>query len=376
MDRSKMTDIYVVVPMYNSAAYILSLFESLEAQSIANELCVVAVDDGSSDETLARAEQYVPKSYSMVVLKKEHSGLSDTRNYAIDWILASISSEDVQRSYVMYLDSDDGLEPNALEALKSCSIENDADVVFFSASLRYETEEAKRLFGERYDHYYERNERYVGSYSGPNYLLSTVRAGDFKSSAAMQFTRLSHIANNKLRFLSGILHEDNLYTLTSTCLAHRVAYLDKELYVRSIHADSIMTKPASWKNAFGYFKSALAAWSLLSGGSVTLSSEQLEAYETLVDGWLEAATDYCCALGDEEVNELLGSLSNCERAVFSSTVQNRVRARDERVQSVAKTRDEAFSQAEQSIRSQFECSTSWRVGRVVTALPRRLFHRR
>ena len=48
----------VVIPLYNDAATITACLEALLAQSIADKLQIIVVDDGSTDDGPARVERY------------------------------------------------------------------------------------------------------------------------------------------------------------------------------------------------------------------------------------------------------------------------------------------------------------------------------
>jgi glycosyltransferase involved in cell wall biosynthesis len=112
----------VIVPVYNPGRYIEPCIDSLLAQTMpAEELELVFVDDGSTDETPARLDRLAAEHPQVLVIHRENSGWSGTpRN---DGIEAS-SGE-----YVQFVDQDDLLGPEALERLYARAKEVDADVV-------------------------------------------------------------------------------------------------------------------------------------------------------------------------------------------------------------------------------------------------------
>jgi glycosyltransferase involved in cell wall biosynthesis len=112
----------VVVPVYNPGRYIEPCIDSLLAQTMpADELELVFVDDGSTDETPARLDRLAAEHPHVRVIHRENSGWSGTpRN---DGIEAS-SGE-----YIQFVDQDDLLGPEALERLYARAKEVDADVV-------------------------------------------------------------------------------------------------------------------------------------------------------------------------------------------------------------------------------------------------------
>src|SRR5215213_3125487 len=92
----------VVIPCYNQAHFLGEAIESVLAQSYPN-FEIVVVDDGSTDDTSEVAGSY-PK---VRLVRQENQGLSGARNAG----LARSEGE-----YVVFLDADDRLRPEALEA--------------------------------------------------------------------------------------------------------------------------------------------------------------------------------------------------------------------------------------------------------------------
>jgi glycosyltransferase involved in cell wall biosynthesis len=90
----------VIVPCYNGAAFLEEALRSALAQSYA-EVEVVVVDDGSTDSSREIARR-LPVRY----IHQENRGLSEARNTGI---------RESKGSYLVFLDADDRLKPNAIE---------------------------------------------------------------------------------------------------------------------------------------------------------------------------------------------------------------------------------------------------------------------
>lgn len=90
----------VIIPCYNQGRYLSKAIESVLSQSFFN-FEIVVVDDGSSDHTKQVAQQYDTVKYVYQV----NQGLSSARNTGIDYSLGK---------YLVFLDSDDWLLPDAL----------------------------------------------------------------------------------------------------------------------------------------------------------------------------------------------------------------------------------------------------------------------
>ena len=99
----------VVVPVYNVERYLKQCLESIVKQTYKN-LEIILVDDGSTDQSGKLCDKWRRKDERVKVYHKENGGLSDARNYGI---------ERASGEYIMFVDSDDTLELNAVELLQN-----------------------------------------------------------------------------------------------------------------------------------------------------------------------------------------------------------------------------------------------------------------
>lgn len=99
--------ISVIVPVHNGQEYLKNCIDSIEAQSYDN-LEVLVVNDGSTDQTAAVCEE-LKKSYGNVrVFSLNDEGVSAARNHALFR---------ARGEYIAFVDADDRLCPGALEYL-------------------------------------------------------------------------------------------------------------------------------------------------------------------------------------------------------------------------------------------------------------------
>lgn len=109
--------ISIIIPSYNQEQYLKDSIESCLNQTIKPHEIIV-VNDGSTDESLK-----VAKKYPVKVVNQVNKGLSSARNTGVmnatgDWILP--------------LDADDILLPNALQVIEKNLREIDTDVLGLS----------------------------------------------------------------------------------------------------------------------------------------------------------------------------------------------------------------------------------------------------
>lgn len=93
----------VIIPTYNREDLVCEAVDSVLAQSW-TDFELIVVDDGSTDETLSRLEQYGSQIH---LLGQDNQGVSAARNSGI-----RIAKGD----YIAFLDSDDLWEPGKLKA--------------------------------------------------------------------------------------------------------------------------------------------------------------------------------------------------------------------------------------------------------------------
>jgi glycosyltransferase involved in cell wall biosynthesis len=79
MSNSDNPLISVIVPVYNSGNTLARCLDSIFAQTFRNFECIL-VDDGSTDKSLDRANDYALKDNRLAVIHQENSGVSDARN--------------------------------------------------------------------------------------------------------------------------------------------------------------------------------------------------------------------------------------------------------------------------------------------------------
>lgn len=110
--------ISIIVPAYQAEQWLQECCQSVCEQIYKNWELII-VDDGSQDATLAVAEAQAQKNKQIQVIHTDNGGVCRARNIGMD--MAS-------GQYIMFLDADDLLLPDALQFLYRLLRENDADI--------------------------------------------------------------------------------------------------------------------------------------------------------------------------------------------------------------------------------------------------------
>jgi glycosyltransferase involved in cell wall biosynthesis len=99
--------ISIIIPTYNASQYLDACLQSCLLQTH-SDFEIIAVNDGSTDNSKEILEKYAQKDHRITVVSQENGGLPHARETG----LANAKGE-----YVFFLDSDDTITPNALEML-------------------------------------------------------------------------------------------------------------------------------------------------------------------------------------------------------------------------------------------------------------------
>lgn len=99
--------ISIIVPVYNTAKFLDKCFESIINQTYEN-LEIIVVNDGSTDNSLEICRKYASKDPRFVLLNQENGGLSVARNNALKCATGK---------YIGFVDSDDFIQLDMYEKL-------------------------------------------------------------------------------------------------------------------------------------------------------------------------------------------------------------------------------------------------------------------
>mgnify|MGYP000864795355 CR=1 FL=1 len=125
-----------IVPVCNVERYVRQCLDTLLAQTYPL-VEIVLVDDGSTDSSGAICDEYAAAHDRVTVVHKQNAGLGYTRNTGLDNLTRP-------SDYVMFVDSDDWLEENAVEYLVGALGADPADCVIGGHTKK--TAEGKTVF--------------------------------------------------------------------------------------------------------------------------------------------------------------------------------------------------------------------------------------
>ncbi len=112
-------DISIIVPVYNAEAGLNRCIDSILKQSYRN-FELILMDDGSTDQSPAICDSYADQDPRVRVVHKPNSGVSDTRNQAVQM---------ARGKYLQFVDSDDWIMEDATGLLAGMMKEKKCQMV-------------------------------------------------------------------------------------------------------------------------------------------------------------------------------------------------------------------------------------------------------
>lgn len=205
--------ISVIVPVYNVASYLPHCVRSLIGQTL-RELEIILVDDGSTDESGAVCDRFALEDTRVRVIHKENGGLSSARNAGLDVI---------KGDFVLFVDGDDYLAPDAAERLYALALQFSADapVDFVQFHFVQTPDESWRPAAEQ-----QANPALCTDVR--EMFERLYRLGGVAASSCTKLFRAALF--DDLRFRCGIAHEDEQLMTVLLPRCSRVLYTDLELY--------------------------------------------------------------------------------------------------------------------------------------------------
>ena len=246
----------VIIPVFNSEAYLRDCLQSIRHQSSAS-LEVICVDDGSTDRSAGLLQDFARTEPRAKLISIPHSGLGAARNAGL---------REAQGDYVQFLDSDDTLEPNALVAICDHLVRFLPDLLLFDAVVRWED---KPTWFEKVEKMaYYRRRKTVANFRYPSPLAFKLPKGvRWLPTSCLMTVKRTLLIDQSIEFPVARIMEDSIFTTRCTIAAQRVDYLPSRLYGRRIRAGSITTSSHHAEKATAHIEAACEIWDLLSGGA-------------------------------------------------------------------------------------------------------------
>lgn len=218
--------ISIIVPIYNAESYLCCCIDSILSQTF-TDFELILVNDGSTDESNLICDQYALEDKRVRVFHKSNTGVSDTRNYALD---------NANGRYVMFMDADDfWCTKTVLERFFYMAESNNLDIV--RGEYKAVDESGNLIFMRSIpEEYIKYSNRILGPYDFLRYAI--------KGEYFLPLCLFRKSTINEFRFEKGRIFLEDMQFFSSIMLQHlKCMYLpDVRFYAYRKYGKSVSSK--------------------------------------------------------------------------------------------------------------------------------------
>jgi len=205
-----MTLISLIIPVYKVEKHIEKCIRSVLAQSY-RQFEVVLVDDCTPDRSVTLAEALLASQTEIpyrIIRMQQNSGISAVRN---------IGLAEAMGDFILFIDSDDWMEPTMLARLAETAVNDGADMVFCRARNVYELSERRETLPSLPAGRWERDQVLLALFKGivPTHLCKLL---------------ISKHLYQGVQFPVGVIYEDVLTLPYIVDKARTIYFIDDILY--------------------------------------------------------------------------------------------------------------------------------------------------
>ncbi len=211
----------IIIPLYNNENLISNCLDSLLTQDISkNEYEIIVVNDGSTDNSAFKVQNYIDNNTNIYLINQPNSGVGAARNKGIEF---------AKGAYIYFLDSDDYIAQNCLGFLLQTAIKNKLDILGFQSET---TKEVKQFnWNENKNTHND-----IEVFNGVNYVAKN----GFKDAIWWYIIRREFLQKTQLKFNEQFWAEDALFNSKILYQAERLSVLNTLIHKYVQVSSSIM----------------------------------------------------------------------------------------------------------------------------------------
>lgn len=203
----------IIIPVYNCEQYLERCLDSVFSQTY-QDFDVIAVNDGSTDSSLAILKRAAKKHRNLTVIDQKNHGQGYTRNRQLD----TASGE-----YILFVDSDDFLEPLTLELAITRADNDKSDFVHFDWKLTSNDPDRPHAFVYRNAEPFAHKDELIGAE-----CEEMLGANTFYTVANLY--RRSFLNQHNIRYDEGYIYEDVIFMVKAVSSANKISLIQSPLY--------------------------------------------------------------------------------------------------------------------------------------------------
>ncbi|MDR0427453.1 MAG: glycosyltransferase [Dysgonamonadaceae bacterium] len=217
--------ISIIIPVYNVAEFIERCLLSALNQTY-SDIEIILVNDATPDSGIETAETIIqkhPRKESVKIIHHpENKGLAAARNTGI---------KHASGDYIFFLDGDDEISKDCIEILSVFTKDNSIDLIIGEIAVIGNKRKAyPPLLLED------------GIYHGNDFISNAFFQKQWYEMAWNKLIKKNFLAEKKMLFTEGLLHEDTLWSFQLALQIHSIAVIHAETYFYHIQKNSITQK--------------------------------------------------------------------------------------------------------------------------------------
>lgn len=247
-----MTDLSIIVPVYQVERYIRPCIESIFKQGLDDSRFeVIIVNDGTKDRSIEVISDIISQHNNITVINQENQGLSVARNNGM-----SVSKGE----YILMIDSDDLLVEDSIPRLLEIALEKKPDLIK-ADFIRIEGDDTEKLNYRTMPENIELQEK-----SGQNIFIEELNP--YECYIWQTLYKRSFLVKYHISFIPNIHFED--IPFTHECYLKADTYIRAHLpmYLYRKRSGSIM-RTIDKEKCFDYCKAIRRLWEFKSANSLS-----------------------------------------------------------------------------------------------------------
>lgn len=212
--------ITIVIPVYNAAQYLSRCLDSIVGQTL-TQIAIIAIDDGSTDNSLAILNAYAEKDARMQVISHPNHGVAYTRQRGLEL---------VNTPYLMWCDADDWYASTMCEEMLAAIQVDEVDLAKCNIAPIDEAANLNRTDAKAY---------YKIPFAGCCKITAANKL-NINVSLPSSIFKMSIIRQYEICFPESLkAHEDDAFMFMYLAVARKIKCIDRELYYYWRRADSL-----------------------------------------------------------------------------------------------------------------------------------------
>lgn len=291
----------VVMTVFNDERHLEPAVQSVLGQTLP-DLELICIDDGSTDRSGQILEAYASRDARVTTIRQDNAGAGVARRLGADRATGT---------YIYFMDSDDLLEPYALERVVERADRDRLDLVRFETRSFADTPEQDGQ-AQRENGWWPLRSEYGHVLSGQDLFAELVGNREYQAMSWLHVVRRDAAVREGVRWPAQRWSEDQAYTVHCFMAAERAGVIAEPLHRRRSRATSISrtgaTAPYLQGRVLAYIDIANLA-TRYAPADRTPSEQVVAALNEIAARQLRYAATALGELGRDRVWELLGPVA-------------------------------------------------------------------